>query len=64
MVIPKELRDRLGIRPGDEVRFSLVDGAVLVERVEVGRELRGAFRGAGLLEAIEAEHRHEIQRGR
>jgi AbrB family looped-hinge helix DNA binding protein len=64
VVIPKELRERLGIHPGDEVTFSLVDGGVLVERVEVRGDLRGAFRGAGLLEALEAEHRDEVQRGR
>jgi AbrB family looped-hinge helix DNA binding protein len=64
VVIPKELRERLGIHPGDEVTFSLVEGGVLVERVEVRRELRGAFRGAGLLETLEAEHRDEVRRGR
>jgi AbrB family looped-hinge helix DNA binding protein len=64
VVIPKELRDRLGIRPGDEVVFSLVDGGVLVEPAGRGRDLRGAFSGAGLVEALEAEHRDEVARGR
>lgn len=64
MVIPKEPRDRLGIHPGDEVTFRLLDGGVLVERVPAPRDLRGALRGAGLLPTLEVEHAGEIRRGR
>ncbi|GIV00221.1 MAG: hypothetical protein KatS3mg014_1836 [Actinomycetota bacterium] len=64
VVIPKELRERLGIRPGDEVVFSLLERGVLVEPVTTERGLRGAFRGAGLVETLEAEHRREVAGGR
>ncbi len=64
VVIPKELRDRLGIRPGDEVTFRLANGGVVVEPVPSPRELRGAFRGAGLLRTVEAEHADEVRRDR
>lgn len=64
VVIPKGMRDRLGIHPGDEVTFSLTDGGVLVEPVASEGSLRGAFRGSGLVRALESEHRDEVERGR
>jgi AbrB family looped-hinge helix DNA binding protein len=64
VVIPKSLRDRLGIRPGDEVVFSLADGGVLVERMGARPSLKGRFEGSGLLEALESEHRSEVTRDR
>ena len=63
-MIPKAIRDRLGIRPGDEVVF-LPDGDGL--RIEPARdvaELAGRFAGLGLREELEAEHRRELERGR
>ena len=33
-VIPKEVRDRLGIKPGDRVRYSMSANGVLLERVD------------------------------
>ena len=59
VVIPKELRDELGIAPGDEVSFWR-DGDHVAVR-PVGRvHLRGRFRGSdltGLLEAGRAADR-------
>lgn len=62
VVIPKAMRDRLGLHPGDEVAFTLSDGAVLVEPVRTERTLRGRFRGAGLLAELEKDHRLERER--
>ena len=42
VVIPKAMRDRLGIVPGDEVAFSFEGDAVRVEPVRPGGSLRGA----------------------
>ena len=54
VVIPKELRDELGIEPGDEVSFWRHGDHVAVR--PAGRvELRGRFRGSGLTELLEAE---------
>jgi len=64
VVIPKAFRDELGIGPGDEVVFSLVDGAVLVEPVREWRSLKGALKGLGSVAELEAEHRWEIERGK
>ena len=62
VVIPKDLRDALGIAPGDEVDFLYVEGGVLVRRVDVDRPLRGRFAGAGLAAELERERREERQR--
>ena len=62
VVIPKELRDRLGIAPGDLVAFSLADRGVLVEPVGAARNLKGRFEGLDLTGALEEEHRRELAR--
>lgn len=62
VVIPKPIRDRLGIRPGDEVRFWLEDGDAHLRRVVPAGTLRGRFAGAPLREELEAEHRRELKR--
>lgn len=63
VVIPKPLRDAIGLEPGDEVEFSLIDGnAVRVEPVRDWRSLEGAFRGRGLLELLESERQADRER--
>jgi AbrB family looped-hinge helix DNA binding protein len=62
VVIPKPMRDQLGIAPGDEVDFTLEDGAVRVEPAGAQPSLRGSLAGLGLTEALEADHRREIRR--
>jgi AbrB family looped-hinge helix DNA binding protein len=48
VVIPKALRDELGIEPGDEVDFWLADDHVAVKPADLRRPLRGRFRRGGL----------------
>jgi AbrB family looped-hinge helix DNA binding protein len=62
VVIPKAMRDRLGIAPGDEVDFTLEDHAVRVERRQGQQSLRGQFAGLGLTTTLEADH--QAERGR
>jgi len=62
VVIPKALRDRLGIVPGDEVDFVLDDDAVRVAPVRDRASLRGSLAGLGLTAALEAERRAERDR--
>jgi AbrB family looped-hinge helix DNA binding protein len=64
VVIPKPLRDALGIRPGDEVDFALLDGAVRVEPVRDHGVLKGRFRGLRLTEELAKERRRERSRDR
>jgi antitoxin PrlF len=64
VVIPKALRDRLGIAPGDEVDFTLDESkeAVRVEPVRNHPTLRGSLAGLGLVAELEADHRSETRR--
>jgi len=62
VVIPKALRDRLGIVPGDEVDFVLDDDAVRVAPVRDRASLRGSLAGLGLTAVLEAERRAERDR--
>ncbi|MGH9026567.1 MAG: AbrB/MazE/SpoVT family DNA-binding domain-containing protein [Acidimicrobiia bacterium] len=60
VVIPKAMRERLGIRPGGEVEFVEVEGGVRVEPARHARELRGRYGGSRLTELLEAERRAEL----
>ena len=62
VVIPKAMRDRLGIVPGDLVDFALEDDAVRVEPVRARSSLRGTLAGIGLTAVLEADHRMEQDR--
>ena len=70
VVIPKEIRDRIGIRPGDEVSFEADDAEVRVRRVADDRAvhaakikaLRGIWRDGGGTDALLEERRRERER--
>ena len=62
VVIPKAMRDRLGIVPGGQVDFALEDDAVRVEPVRACSSLRGTLAGLGLTAVLEADHRREQDR--
>jgi AbrB family looped-hinge helix DNA binding protein len=64
VVIPKPIRDRLGIRPGDEVVFVPDGDGVRIEPARDVAELGGRFPGLGLREELESEHRRVLERGR
>lgn len=62
VVIPKAIRDQLGIEPGDEIDFSLDDDAVRMEAVRPATTLCGSLQGFGLTAMLESEHRAELGR--
>lgn len=62
VVIPKTLRDRLGITPGDEVDILLHGDAVLVIPVRERPSLRGTSAGSGLIAELESSRRVESAR--
>lgn len=62
VVIPKAMRDQLGIVPGDEVDFTIEDHAVRVEPRRGQPSLRGRFAGFGLTAVLEADRRAERSR--
>lgn len=66
VVIPKPLRDRLGIAPGDEVDMWLDGDQVALQRSAPSRPLRGRFRGidlsGNLLRERRSDRAHEDRR--
>ena len=67
VVLPKEIRERHGIEPGDEVLFDDLDGRISVRKAEskpeIARRLRGFLRDSprDVLAELEAEHRREVE---
>ena len=59
VVIPKEMRDRFGIKPGDEVSFWDCEDHVGMRVVRDLETLKGRFSGLGLSEDLEAERNAE-----
>lgn len=49
VTVPREIRERLGLRPGDRVEFRVTEGGeVVVEAAAVDfRDLRGIFKWDG-----------------
>lgn len=62
VVIPKPLRDKLGISPGDEVTFWLEEDELHLKRVSELGSLRGRFAGSRLREELEEDHAWELER--
>jgi AbrB family looped-hinge helix DNA binding protein len=46
VVVPKRIRDRLGIKPGQRVRVEEIGGDVRVRKLATLEELRGIFKDA------------------
>lgn len=46
VVLPKQIRDRLGIKPGQRVRVEEVAGEVRVRKLATLEALRGTFKDA------------------
>jgi len=64
LVIPKRIRDRLGIAPGTEVHIEVVGDKILLEPIKVRSPLEalyGRFAGTDLLSDLEAEHKEELR---
>ena len=55
VVIPKDLRDELGIEPGDEVSFWLDGDHVALRPTRHRPPLRGRFEGSALTEDLTAQ---------
>ncbi len=68
VVLTRELRDELGIRPGDEVLFGRGGDEITVRKAQskadVVRRLRGALAGAGpsLTDLLLEERRRDRER--
>lgn len=62
VVIPKSLRDELGIEPGDEVTFWREDDHVAVQRAQTRRPLLGRFPATGVGDALLRDRRADRDR--
>lgn len=62
LVIPKAVRQALGLRPGTEMYVRLVEGKIVLEPVMPSpiAALYGKYREADLLTDLEAEHRRGV----
>lgn len=58
IVIPKAMRDALGISPGQEMVFERRDDELVLRKVGA-RPLRGRFAGSALTEALRADRTAE-----
>ena len=59
VVIPKEIREELGMTPGEDVLVDAVEGAARVRRVPAAKQLLGLLEDGASTTDIEAEHRAE-----
>jgi AbrB family looped-hinge helix DNA binding protein len=48
VVIPKELREQIGIGPGDDVAFESIGDGIVVRRAGERPPLRGRFAKSGM----------------
>lgn len=63
-VIPKPIRDQMGIQPGDQVSFTIEEGRIVVEKVdpdELLEEFLGAYEKRALPEDIDWDREHGSQ---
>jgi AbrB family looped-hinge helix DNA binding protein len=59
VVIPKEIREQLGLRPGAEVDVAARDGEVIVTAHQSGSGLGGRFKGSGMVARLLADRERE-----
>ncbi len=57
VMIPKALLRAVGLRPGDEVRFSVAGNAIRVENAWAADALMGRLSGHRLVEALQGDRR-------
>ena len=64
VVIPKELRDELGIEPGDEVSFWRHDDHIALRPARLRPSLKGRFAGTPLVASLASERAADRARER
>ena len=64
VVIPKEIREKMGIKSGAFLEFRQIDDKRLEVTVikDLIKELEGIYKGSGMLKELEREHKEEIER--
>lgn len=67
LVLPKDIREKLGLERGRQLKVELVGDKIILEpipeRAETGwRRWGGSLRGTGMLREHVAEHRLEVEK--
>ena len=64
VVIPKELRETLGLQPGTKLLILLEEDKLILKPVKrnLAAEFFGKYKDVDLLTDVRREHRQEIQR--
>jgi len=64
IVIPKEVRERFGLRPGTKIDIKLKGNEITLKpmRENVSDRLYGKYRGVDLLKDLKEEHYREVKR--
>ena len=62
LVLPKEVRDQLGIQPGAALRVVVSGAKIEIEQLpkRLSERLYGRFAGTSLVQSLEADHAREI----
>ncbi len=66
LVVPKGIRQKLGLEQGGSLKVELVDGRIVMEPLDEGqrsgwRRWGGALKGSEVLQKHLAEHRREVE---
>ncbi len=64
IVIPKEVRESLGLRPGAKIDVKLKGDEITLKPMKenISDKLYGKYRGVDLLKDLEKEHYREVKR--
>lgn len=59
VVIPKEMRERVGLGPGADVSFEPLEDGIVVRRADRRSAMRGRFAGSGMAARLLEDRRSE-----
>lgn len=59
VVIPKDMRERVGLGPGADVDFEPRDDGIVVRRADSRSSLRGRFSGSGMAGRLLEDRKRE-----
>jgi len=64
IVIPKEVREKFGLRPGTKIDVKLKENEITLKpmRENISDGLYGKYRGVDLLKDLKEEHYREVKR--
>jgi AbrB family looped-hinge helix DNA binding protein len=66
LVLPKNIREKLNLKNGDQFQVRIVEGKIVLEpvRKDAIDRLHGILVGTDVLKELEEEHRREVEHDR